>query len=98
MCIGLFHPTVRFFARNTALLGLGALTVEAEVKAAGLSLFVPVGVVTAGSGFQPTLPFALLANVTSPLAGDHATVRLRFTSVLGTFGIDDVFVDPIKVP
>jgi hypothetical protein len=98
MCIGLLHPTVRLFARNTALLGLGALSVEAEVRVGGLHLFLPVGVVVAGSGFQPTLPLPLLANLTNPVTGDRATVRLRFTSVLGKFGIDDVFVDPFKLP
>jgi hypothetical protein len=97
MCVGLLHPTVRFFARNTALLGLGALVVEAEVGALGLDLWLPVGVVLAGGSFQPTLPLPLLANVTSPLEGEAATVRLRFTALGGKFGIDDVYVDPFKI-
>jgi hypothetical protein len=97
MCIGLLHPTLRLFARNTAFLGLGLLAVEAEVKALGIGLWLPVGAVLAGGSFQPTLPFPLLANLTSPLAGERATVRLRFTAVGGKFGIDDVYVDPFKI-
>jgi hypothetical protein len=97
ICVGLLHPTVRFFARNQALLGLGLMTVEAEVDALGLGLWLPVGVVVAGGSFQPTLPFPLLANVTSPLQGESATARLRFTAVGGKFGIDDVYVDPFKI-
>ena len=41
---------------------------------------------------RAALPLALLANVTSPSA------RLRFTALTGDFQIDDVYVDPFKVP
>ena len=98
LCIGLLSPTVRFFARNTALLGLGALAVEVGVKVGAAEVFVPVGAALAGPGFQPTLPYLLLANLTNPLVGDRATVRLRFTAIGGKFGIDDVYVDPFKLP
>jgi hypothetical protein len=98
ICVTLAHPTVRFFVRHSGLLGLGLLSVDAEVHAAGADLRVPVGVVTAGSSFTPSLPLALLANLTAPLGGDSASVRLRFTALDGGFGIDDVYIDPFKVP
>src|SRR5207248_3121130 len=69
VCISLADPTVRFFARNTAPLGLGSLVVSADVSAGGVDVRVPVGVVTGGGSFQPTLPLPLLANLTSPLPG-----------------------------
>jgi len=95
-CIGLADPTVRFFARNTALLGLGTLVVTADISAAGLDVRVPVGVVTGGSSFQPTLPLPLLANLTSSLPGSTGTVTLEFTALGGSWQIDDVYVDPFK--
>jgi hypothetical protein len=95
-CIGLADPTVRFFARNTAPLGLGTLVVTADVSAAGLDVRVPVGVVTGGSSFEPTLPLPLLANLTSPLPGSTGTVTLEFTALGGSWQIDDVYVDPFK--
>jgi hypothetical protein len=96
ICIGLADPTVRFFARNTAPLGLGTLVVTADVSAGGVDERVPVGVVTGGGKFQPTLPLPLLANLTTPLPGSSGTVTLEFTPLGGTWQIDDVYVDPFK--
>ena len=91
LCLSLAHPTVRFFARDTSVLG-GLLLVEAEVEIAGVRQFAPLGVVPAGPGFAPTLPLPLLANLTSPVG------RLRFTALGGELRIDDVYIDPFKVP
>lgn len=98
ICIGLLHPTLRAFARSTGggLLGLGTLLVEARVTAAGVTLTLPVGTVVAGSGFQPTLPLPLLADLTSPLSGGTASMQLHFVAIGTGFQLDDVFVDPFK--
>jgi len=95
-CVGLADPTVRFFARNTAPVGLGTLVVTADISAAGVDVRVPIGVVTGGSSFQPTLPLPLLANLTSSLPGSTGTVTLEFTAVGGSWQIDDTYVDPFK--
>jgi len=98
VCVGLADPTTRLFVRNTAPLGLGVLVVSAEVRVAGLDAVVPVGVVVAGSGYGPTLPLPLLANLTAPLSsGGAAEVRLRFLAVGGSWQVDDVYVDPFRV-
>jgi hypothetical protein len=98
ICIGLLHPTLRAFARSTGggLLGLGTLLVEARVTAAGVALTLPVGTIVAGSGFQPTLPLPLLANLTSPLSGGTGSVQLHFVALGSGFQLDDVYVDPFK--
>ena len=98
ICVGLLHPTLRAFVRSTGvgLLGLGTLLVEARVTAAGVTLTVPVGTVVAGSGFQPTLPLPLLANLTSPLSGGSASVQLHFVALGAGFQLDDVYVDTFK--
>jgi len=98
ICLGLLHPTFRAFARSTGggLLGLGTLLVEARMTAAGVTLTLPVGTIVAGSGFQPTLPLPLLANLTSPLSGGTGSVQLHFVALGAGFQLDDVYVDPFK--
>lgn len=95
-CIGLLDPTLRLFARNSGPLGLGAILVSAEVDTGDASLTVPVGVVLAGSRWQPTLPLPLLVDALAPLGGGTATARLRFTALGGSWQLDDVYVDPFK--
>jgi hypothetical protein len=93
VCIGLLHPTARFFARSSG----GALQVDVRITLLGVSTSVRVGVLAPGSSFAPTLPMPLLANITSPLAGSGADLVLTFTAVGGPVTIDDVYVDPFKV-
>ena len=98
MCIGLVDPTLRFFVRNTSLLGLGTLLVSADVSAGGISVRAPIGLVEAGKAFAPSLPLPVLANLTAglPLLGT-GQVRLTFTAVTGSWQIDDLYVDPFKI-
>jgi hypothetical protein len=92
-CVGLLHPTARFFSRSVG----GSLRVEASVSVLGLSTSVPIGLVSPGTGFAPTLPLPLLANLGAPLSASGAGVVLTFTAVGGDIAIDDVYVDPFKV-
>jgi hypothetical protein len=92
-CIGLLHPTTRFFARSLG----GVLKVDATVRALGLTLVVPIGVVPAGASFAPTLPLPLLGNLTTLLSSGTGSVTLKFTALLGPLAVDDVYVDPFKV-
>jgi hypothetical protein len=96
VCIGLLDPTVRMFARNAAPLGLGSLAVSADITTGTSTVTLPVGVVVAGSTWQPTLPLPLLVNALSPLGAGTATARLHFTAVGGSWQLDDVYVDPFK--
>jgi hypothetical protein len=98
-CVGLAEPTLRLFAkRNTALLGLiSTLNVEIQVQTSlGLSLWLPVlpGDL-GGSSWHPTAQMPLLANLLTLSATDRTPVRFRFTPLLGSWQIDDVYVDPM---
>ena len=92
MCIGVEHPTLRFFARNSAD-PASALTVSVVFRdALGQSRALPVGVVTARSEWAPTPVVPVVVN----LLGDQQ-VAFRFTAVDGgEWTIDDVYVDPYK--
>jgi hypothetical protein len=100
ICVGIEHPTMRFFARSSggSLLGslVSTLTVEVLFEDAGGNVrSLPVGVVLPGSRWNPTLPYPVLANLLPLLPGEQTPVRFRFRAVGGsTWQIDDVYVDP----
>lgn len=100
-CVGLAEPTLRLFAkRNSALLGLvSTLNVEMQVQTSlGLSLWMPVlpGDV-GGSSWHPTAKMPLLANLLTLSATDRTPVRFRISPLLGSWQIDDVYVDPVRL-
>jgi hypothetical protein len=100
LCVGLEHPTVRFFARRIkgGLLNLSTLTVSAVVHLnGGGKLAVPVGVVLGNGTWKPTPAYLYLGNVLSVLASNSTPMSFRFTPLLGgEWQIDDVYVDPFR--
>ena len=98
MCAALLDPTLRLFARNTGSL-LSLLDVEAVFKGPLGVSSLPMGVLVGTSAWAPSLPLPVLANLTSlPLLGEGTTVSFRFIprGFLGSWRIDDVYVDPFK--
>jgi hypothetical protein len=97
MCVGVAHPTLRFFARNAGS-PTGTLAVSVLFKTTlGTSHELPIGAVaTPGERWAPTLPMPVVANLLTLLPGERTTVRFRFRALgLGSaWGIDDVYVDP----
>jgi hypothetical protein len=98
-CVGLAEPTVRFFAkRNSGLLGLSTLAVSVYVKTSlGLVVPVPVGVVLGNGQWKATPQMLIVANLLPLLPGDRTPVAFQFTPLLGSWQIDDVYVDPMRV-
>jgi hypothetical protein len=97
ICVGLEHPTIRFFAKRgpSLMSSLSTLRVEALVELAGGGvLSLPVGVLTGSPSWQPTLPVAIVANLLTLTPAEHTSVAFRFTSPGGDWSIDDVKVDP----
>jgi hypothetical protein len=100
-CMGLAEPSLRLFAkRNSALLGLvSTLTVQIQVQTSlGLSVWLPVlpGDL-AGSSWHPTASMPLLVNILPLSKSDRTPVRFRFAPLLGSWQIDDVYVDPARM-
>ncbi len=94
MCVGIGHPTMRFFAkRNSGL--LSTMAVEVVFNGLGGTIrSLPIGVVVGGTKWQPTLPYPVIASLLPLLPGQMTPVQFRFTPVLGSWQIDDVYVDP----
>ena len=100
ICVGLAEPTLRFFAKqNSGLLGVAtsALAVSVDVETStGTVLTVPIGAGAANTGWSPTLPMVVIANLLPLLPNDTTAVRFNFTAVTGNWQIDDVYVDPFR--
>jgi hypothetical protein len=95
ICVGIEHPDIRFFANadNAA----ARLSVEVLFESAsGDVLAAPIGTVTAGSGWAPTAPLPIVANLLPLLPGNHTAVAFRFRAAGGSFRIDDLYVDPYQ--
>jgi hypothetical protein len=96
-CIGLGHPTLRFFAKQSGggLLSLSALRVDVRFSLlGGGTQSLPVGLILAGGKWQPTLPVPVVVNLLT-VVPDLRTVSFAFTPVgSATWQIDDVYVDP----
>ena len=95
ICVGLEHPTIRFFAKNNSAL-LSTLSVEVITETSlGLTLPVPVGVMLPSGQWKPSPKFLVVANLLPLLPGEHTPVRFRVTSIgTGTWSVDDFYVDP----
>jgi len=95
ICVGLEHPTIRFFAKNNSAL-LSTLSVEVITETSlGLTVPVPVGVMLPSGQWKPGPKFLVVANLLPLLPGEHTPVRFRVTSIgTGTWSVDDFYVDP----
>ena len=93
VCVGIEHPTVRFFAAGGGL--FSSLRVEVLFEDAfGNMRDLTIGRVLPGS-WSPTPAYVVVANLLPLLPGSHTPVAFRFTPEgLGSWRIDDVHVDP----
>jgi hypothetical protein len=97
-CVGLDEPTLRLFAKRRSGV-LTTLAVEMQVKTSlGLSAWLPVLPGDAGgTAWHPTAAMPLLGNLLTLSSTDRTPVRFRFTPLLlGSWQIDDVYVDPYR--
>ena len=95
VCVGLEHPTLRFFAKNNRAL-LSTMTVEVIVETSlGLKAAVPIGVLLPNGQWKPSPKLLVVANLLPLLPGEHTPVQFRVRSVgLGTWSVDDFYIDP----
>ena len=93
ICAGLDHPTMRFRAKSSGLLPLASVSVLAETSL-GLTVEVPIGLISPGSSWHVTPKYLVVANLLPLLPGDYTPLAFRFRAVTGTWSVDDVYVDP----
>lgn len=97
LCIGLGHPTLRLFARNTGS-PHGLLSVEILADTSlGITLPISIGVVgRLQSSWAPTHRMLTLVNLLTLLPPGVTEVSFRFRAIglRSAWVIDDVYVDP----
>ena len=100
VCVGLEHPTMRFFVRSSGGLLDAVSTMSVSVLAEtslGLVVEVPVGVQLFNKSWRPSSRHIVVANLLPLLPNDYTPVAFRFRAIGGaTWTIDDVYVDPRK--
>jgi hypothetical protein len=102
VCVGIEHPTMRFFAHRSGgnlLAAASQLVVTARVETSlGAVIEIPVGTINAltnGASWDPTPAEIVLPSLLPLLPGQHTPIQFRFTSVgTSAWVIDDVYVDP----
>jgi hypothetical protein len=94
VCVGIEHPAVRLFAKSTSGL-LPTLAVDVITQTSlGLKIAVPAGVLLPNGQWKPSPKLIVLSSLLPLLPGDHTPVQFRVTSVLGTWSVDDFYLDP----
>jgi hypothetical protein len=93
VCVGLEHPTMRFFVRSTGLLPAMTVEVLAETELGAVAP-VPIGVGLLSKSWRPSAKHLVVANLLPLLPDNYTPVAFRFRAVTGTWYIDDVYVDP----
>jgi hypothetical protein len=97
ICVGIKHPTIRFFAkrRSGGLVSLSTLRVDVLFETAdGAVASLPIGSVGNAGSWQATSPMLVVANLLALLPNETTPVAFRFTAQGGDWSIDDVWVDP----
>jgi hypothetical protein len=100
VCVGLENPTIRFFARRTGGTLLSTMAVSVRFQTvAGLTATLPIGVVPSlSTSWSPSLPMTVVANLLPLLPDSKTAVQFVFTPLLGgSFQVDDVYVDPMRM-
>ncbi|HEY2771992.1 MAG TPA: hypothetical protein VGI87_15560 [Solirubrobacteraceae bacterium] len=92
-CVNAAYPTFRLMARQSGLLSSTLIQVVYTVPGIG-QVAIPVGASALSNSWRPSLPMLTASAVPGVLSGGTAQVALRFTQLLGSAQIDDVFVDP----
>jgi hypothetical protein len=94
VCVGLAEPTLRFFAkRDSGLLSTVVVSVQVQTSL-GVWVPLPLGV-DLGGAWHPSGRMLILANLLPLLPPDRTAVRFTFAPLLGSYQIDDVYVDPL---
>jgi hypothetical protein len=94
VCVGVEHPTIRLFARNT---GSPASVLSVSVVFTGLDgnpISLPVGQLTSGARWAPTPVVAVGVNLLSLLGSQRVAFRFAPLDSSGDWQIDDVYLDP----
>ena len=87
-CVNAAYPTFRLFDVTGTPGSIAAVSVVYD----GMS--IPVGLLTPGTTWSPTLPMTTASAIWGALNGGSANIALQFTGIAGDVQVDDIYVDP----
>lgn len=96
-CTSIWHPTLRFFLRNTGSPSSHLIVQALYPGLLGGVQTATLGQLTASSSWQPSPVMTLLVdNLLSTVSLDETTIAFRFVPAdsSGAWSIDDVYLDP----
>jgi hypothetical protein len=92
LCVGATEQTFRLFARGE---GSAAVVLPQVVYQTPFgNIAIPVSVIVPKRSWEPTAILSTGAPLATAIAGGTVQMALRFTSLVGSSHIDDVFLDP----
>ncbi len=95
LCVGLGHPTMRFFAKSQGTGPLSSLRVDVLFEGALGLQTATIGSVLPSAEWAPTAPYLVVANLLPLLPPNATPVAFRLTPQgSGTWTVDDLYVDP----
>lgn len=89
-CVDAAYPTFRLFD----VTGTSGSSAAVSVLFNGAT--IPVGVITPGTQWSPTLPMTTMSAIPGLVDGGSANIQLQFTGLTGSIQVDDVYVDPFR--
>ncbi len=96
-CVDFAYPTFRFFAKNNGLLSTVLVSIVYKEPLLG-PVTLPIGPVVLSAKWGPSLPMltaSAVQSVVNELVGQGTPqVALKFTALIGSSQIDDIYVDP----
>ena len=92
MCVGTTEQTFRLFARGEGFAAV--LLPQVVYKTPFGNIAVPVSVIVPKRRWEPTAILETGAPFATGIANGTVQMALRFTSLIGSSKIDDVFLDP----
>jgi hypothetical protein len=93
MCISLLSGKMRFFARGETGAKIKGQIVYRGLLSSVLGI-LDGGTISVGKSWSPSPQVGMLGGVLPLLT---SSVSFRFTAIGGSVGIDDVYLDPMKL-
>ena len=98
VCVGIEHPTIRFFVRRAGAAAPGAVRIDVLFEdATGAVQRATIGTAGADSSWAVTPIYPIVANLLPLLPGDHTPVAFELTAAgAASWVVDDLYVDPYR--
>lgn len=100
MCVGIEHPSFRFFAKRHGGSAAGSLLVDVVYHdASGREVSLPAGQVSVSDEWTPSQALPTMVQQIGATQGSPVSISFRFRGQGGgVWSIDDLYVDPSRLP